>query len=358
MASCEKKYTILLLSAPIGSGHKLAAQALEQSFALAENVCVVHGSVFDFFPGSIGKAFLSFYLWVLSYCPWLYELAYKWGNRQSGSLWLRNLINSILAGLAQDFLTRTNPDAVIATHATPAGIMAIYKKKFKPDLLLGAVVTDYTVHKWWLCEGVDVYFAASENLRAQFDGIDAEVLPTGIPVRRQFYQAYDRQELRRKSVRRKLNANRAEFRDKNVLLVDDSIVRGTTSEQIIEMAREAGAKKVYLASAAPEIRFPNVYGIDMPTANELIAHGREVDEIRQIIGADGLIFQDLNDLIDAVRAENPDIQQFECSVFNGVYVTRDVDQQYLDYLDSLRNDDAKAVQLQNEVENLEMHNEG
>ncbi len=139
------------------------------------------------------------------------------------------------------------------------------------------------------------------------------------------------QQLRRKSVRRKLNANRAEFRDKNVLLVDDSIVRGTTSEQIIEMAREAGAKKVYLASAAPEIRFPNVYGIDMPTANELIAHGREVDEIRQIIGADGLIFRDLNDLIEAVRAENPDIQQFECSVFNGVYVTKDVDQQYLDF---------------------------
>ena len=147
-------------------------------------------------------------------------------------------------------------------------------------------------------------------------------------------------------------------RDKNVLLFDDSIVRGTTSEQIIEMAREAGAKKVYLASAAPEIRFPNVYGIDMPSATELIAHGREVDEIRQIIGADGLIFQDLNDLIDAVRAENPDIQQFECSVFNGVYVTKDVDQGYLDFLDTLRNDDAKAVQRQNEVENLEMHNEG
>ncbi len=198
MASCEKKYTILLLSAPIGSGHKLAAQALEQSFALADNVQVVHGSIFDFFPGSIGNAFLRFYLWVLSYCPWLYELAYKWGNRQSGSLWLRNFINGTLASLAQDFIVRTNPDAVIATHATPAGIMAIYKKKFKPDLLLGAVVTDYTVHKWWLCEGVDVYFAASENLRAQFDGTDAEVLPTGIPVRRQFYQAYDRQELRRK----------------------------------------------------------------------------------------------------------------------------------------------------------------
>ncbi len=166
------------------------------------------------------------------------------------------------------------------------------------------------------------------------------------------------QQLRRKSVRRKLNANRAEFRDKNVLLVDDSIVRGTTSEQIIEMAREAGAKKVYLASAAPEIRFPNVYGIDMPSANELIAHGREVDEIRQIIGADGLIFQDLDDLIDAVRVENPDIAQFECSVFNGVYVTKDVDHKYLEYLESLRNDDSKALLRQNEVENLEMHNEG
>lgn len=96
----------------------------------------------------------------------------------------------------------------------------------------------------------------------------------------------------------------------------------------------------------------------MPSANELIAHGREVDEIRQIIGADALIFQDLDDLIDAVRAENPDIQQFECSVFNGVYVTKDVDLQYLEYLESLRSDDAKAVLLQNEAENLEMHNEG
>ena len=99
----KKNYTILLLSAPIGSGHKLAAQALEQSFALADNVQVVHGSIFDFFPGSIGNAFLRFYLWVLSYCPWLYELVYKWGNRQSGSLWLRNFINGTLASLAQDF---------------------------------------------------------------------------------------------------------------------------------------------------------------------------------------------------------------------------------------------------------------
>ncbi len=166
------------------------------------------------------------------------------------------------------------------------------------------------------------------------------------------------QQARRQSVRRKLNANRAEFRGKNVLLVDDSIVRGTTSEQIVEMAREAGANKVYLASAAPEIRFPNVYGIDMPSANELIAHGREVDEIAKIIGADALIFQNLDDLIEAVREDNLDIQQFECSVFNGVYVTKDVDQAYLDYLESLRGDDAKALRGQREAENLEMHNEG
>jgi len=166
------------------------------------------------------------------------------------------------------------------------------------------------------------------------------------------------QQLRRSAVRRKLNANRAEFRDKNVLLVDDSIVRGTTSEQIIEMAREAGAKRVYLASAAPEIRFPNVYGIDMPSVNELIAHGREVDEICQLIKADALIFQDLNDLIEAVKEENPDITDFECSVFNGVYVTQDVNQEYLDYLQSLRKDDVKAVARQNEVEGLELHNEG
>ncbi|MGL5037968.1 MAG: amidophosphoribosyltransferase, partial [Aeromonas sp.] len=113
------------------------------------------------------------------------------------------------------------------------------------------------------------------------------------------------QSLRKKSVRRKLNAIGAEFKGKKVLLVDDSIVRGTTSEQIILMAREAGAAKVYFASAAPEIRFPNVYGIDMPIANELIAHGREVDEVCQLIGADGLIFQDLDDLEDAVREINP-----------------------------------------------------
>ncbi|MCL1059282.1 amidophosphoribosyltransferase [Shewanella gelidimarina] len=164
------------------------------------------------------------------------------------------------------------------------------------------------------------------------------------------------QQERKKSVRRKLNAIKAEFKDKNVLLVDDSIVRGTTSEQIIQMARDAGAKKVYFASAAPEIRFPNVYGIDMPTTNELIAHGRDVEEITKLIGADGMIFQSLPDLIAAVRQENPAIKRFETSVFDGKYVTNDVNQEYLDYITQLRNDDAKANRSKDVGTNLEMHN--
>lgn len=166
------------------------------------------------------------------------------------------------------------------------------------------------------------------------------------------------QQQRQQSVRRKLNVNRAEFRGKNVLLVDDSVVRGNTSQQIISMAREAQASKVYLASAAPEVRFPNVYGIDMPSSRELIAHGRDLAQICECIGADGLIFQDLHDLIAAVAEQNPAITRFECSVFNGVYITRDVDQPYLDYIDALRNDDKKALMQQNEAENLEMYNEG
>ncbi len=167
------------------------------------------------------------------------------------------------------------------------------------------------------------------------------------------------QTLRRKSVRRKLNTIRSEFKDKNVLLVDDSIVRGTTSEQIIEMAREAGANKVYMVSAAPEVRFPNVYGIDMPSAHELIAHGRDAQQIADIIGADALIFQTLEDLVAAVGLGNLDIKRFESSVFNGEYVTGDIDQKYLDCLDALRNDDAKLQKdIQQDLASLELYNEG
>jgi len=147
---------------------------------------------------------------------------------------------------------------------------------------------------------------------------------------------------RKKSVRQKLNAIDLEFRGKNVLLVDDSIVRGTTCQQIIQMARDAGAKKVYFASAAPAIRYPNVYGIDMPSAEELIAHGRTEEEVCQAIGADWLIYQDLEDLVESARGEYTDIDRFENSVFTGDYVTGDVDEAYLQRLDARRNDKAKA----------------
>jgi amidophosphoribosyltransferase len=164
---------------------------------------------------------------------------------------------------------------------------------------------------------------------------------------------------RRKSVRRKLNAISSEFKGKNVLLVDDSIVRGTTSEQIIEMARESGANKVYFASAAPEIRFPNVYGIDMPSANELIAYGREIEQIADCIKADGLIFQDIEDLVEAVREENSNLMAFETSVFTGNYITGDVDQTYLESIDKARSEKAKSAPVvQEELSNLEMHNMG
>jgi len=151
------------------------------------------------------------------------------------------------------------------------------------------------------------------------------------------------QSARRASVRRKLNAIDLEFRGKNVLIVDDSIVRGTTSQQIVDMAREAGARKVYFASAAPPVRYANVYGIDMPSANELVAAGRSVEEVRQFIGADWLLYQDLEDLVEAVHHENAEIETFDTSCFSGKYVTGDVGRDYLEELESLRSNSAKAI---------------
>jgi amidophosphoribosyltransferase len=150
------------------------------------------------------------------------------------------------------------------------------------------------------------------------------------------------QEMRERSVRRKLNAIDLEFRGKTVLLVDDSIVRGTTSAQIIELAREAGAKKVYFASAAPAVRFPNVYGIDMPATSELIASGRSAEEIERFIGADWLVYQDLEDLVAACRHDNAKIKEFDTSCFSGEYVTGDVTAEYLERLQLERSDEAKA----------------
>lgn len=152
------------------------------------------------------------------------------------------------------------------------------------------------------------------------------------------------QSIRKKSVRQKLNAIDLEFKGKNVLLVDDSIVRGTTSREIVQMAREAGAKRVYVASAAPPVRYPNVYGIDMPTATELIAYNRSVEEVAETIGADWLIYQDIEDLIESVNKGNETITMFDTSCFTGEYVTGDVSADYLAHVESMRNDYAKEQQ--------------
>jgi amidophosphoribosyltransferase len=151
------------------------------------------------------------------------------------------------------------------------------------------------------------------------------------------------QAIRKKSVRQKLNAIGVEFKGKNVLLVDDSIVRGTTSSEIVQMARESGAHRVFFASAAPPVRFPNVYGIDMPTREELIANGRTEAEIAREIGCDELIYQDLDALVDDVRSVNPRVTSFEASCFSGVYITGDVTQAYLDGVEAQRRDGAKQA---------------
>ena len=168
------------------------------------------------------------------------------------------------------------------------------------------------------------------------------------------------QKQRKKSVRQKLNPVPLEFEGKNVMLVDDSIVRGTTCQRIIQMARDAGASQVYFASAAPPVRYPNVYGIDMPSASELIAHNRTEAKVCKKIGADWLVYQDLEDLIQCSLEGNPGVDGFDCSVFNGEYITGDVDQSYLDRVHSLRNDAAQAQRravLQAEGAVVGLHND-
>ena len=166
------------------------------------------------------------------------------------------------------------------------------------------------------------------------------------------------QKQRKKSVRQKLNPIGLEFKGKNVLLVDDSIVRGTTSQQIIQMARDAGAKKVYFASAAPPVQFPNVYGIDMPAASELIGHNRNAEQIAKLIGADWLIYQDLSDLEEAVKKKaKSKVDRFDTSVFNGEYVTGDVTEEYLKSIEDARNDSTRSDDIQSgDGEVVELYN--
>ncbi|MHB8679374.1 MAG: amidophosphoribosyltransferase [Rudaea sp.] len=227
----------------------------------------------------------------------------------------------------------------------------------RPD----SMIEDVSVYKARLRMG-ERLAAKIARLRPDFD-IDAVIpipdtartaasslaLTLGVPMREGFVKnryigrtfIMPGQSERVKSVRRKLNAIELEFRNKNVLLVDDSIVRGTTSKQIIQMARDAGAKKVYFASAAPPVRFPNVYGIDMPAPAELVAHDRSEEEVQRLIGADWLVYQDLADLEAAVAEGNDKLTRFDSSCFNGEYVTG-VEPTYLRDLEFARSDMAKS----------------
>ncbi len=195
MDSAPKKYTVLLLSAPIGSGHMLAAEALAEVLRGQADVKVVQGNVFDFFPKAVGALLVKSYFFILGTFPCLYRLIYSGSNAAGGSvLWLRSLINGALALAGHKYFAAVKPDAVICTHATPAGIAAIYKKRRGAHFFLGAAVTDYTVHGWWLYEGVDSYFTACEEIAPRIGA--ASVLATGIPVRRAFTHLH-RQECRR-----------------------------------------------------------------------------------------------------------------------------------------------------------------
>lgn len=232
-----------------------------------------------------------------------------------------------------EFVYFARPDSIIDS-------ISVYKLRMN----LGKKLAD-KILKTWPQHEIDVVIPIPETSRSA-------AIPLANRLRVKYREGFVKnryigrtfimpgQVIRQKSVNQKLSVIDLEFKNKNVLLVDDSIVRGTTSREIIQMARNAGARKVYFASAAPPIRFPNIYGIDMPSTQELIAHGRTVDEIAKLIGSDGLIYLDLEDLINAAREGNHSIQEFDSAVFDGNYLTGD-ETAYLNHVAKTRNDLAK-----------------
>ena len=199
----DKKLKILILSAPIGSGHQMAANALEEALLRLKHAEVTQGNVFDFFPAALGRFFLKSYEKILKYCPGLYAMSYRWSNRGCSSLGMRNLINSVLLCQGKAFIERVQPDIVFSTHATPTGILSLYKQKYDKKIWLGVVVTDFTVHRWLICPGVDAYFLADGKLKNEITSAEApQVLSFGIPVRSIFAKQNDIPEARR-DLRRK-----------------------------------------------------------------------------------------------------------------------------------------------------------
>ena len=271
----------------------------------------------------------------------------------AGELHLRQCAeNPALVPCMFEFVYFARPDSIID------GI-SVYKARMR----MGDALAD-KIEREWPQHDIDVVIPIPDTSRtsalqlANRLGVDfREGFMKNRYIGRTFIMPGQQQ--RRKSVRQKLNAIGLEFQGKNVLLVDDSIVRGTTCNEIIEMARDAGANNVYFASAAPEVRYPNVYGIDMPAAQELIAHGRSNEEIRQLIGADRLIYQDLDDLREAVQTHKASVSRFDCSVFDGQYITGDIDAAYLNDLEAARNDQSQQEKREKDDESalVDLHND-
>jgi amidophosphoribosyltransferase len=252
---------------------------------------------------------------------------------QSGDVHTRQCSeNPVLSPCLFEYVYLARPDSVMD------GI-SVYKARLK----MGEYLADQILRDW-PDHDIDVVIPIPDTSRTSAVELASKL---GVKLREGYIKnryigrtfIMPGQTQRQKSVRQKLNPIELEFRGKNVLLVDDSIVRGTTSTLIIEMAREMGAKKVYFASAAPAVRYPNVYGIDMPSVDELVAHGRTDAEVGEFIGADRMIYQDLGDLVRSTQGGGSNIANFDCSVFDGKYVTGDVDDAYLANLEAERNDD-------------------
>jgi len=244
-----------------------------------------------------------------------------------------------------EFVYFARPDSVIDN-------ISVYKSRLRMGERLAA-----KIHREWSDEKIDVVIPIPDTSRVSALQLAHELkvkYSEGLIKNRYIARTFimPGQKQRKKSVRQKLSAIELEFKGKNVLLIDDSIVRGTTSEQIVQMARDAGANKVFFASAAPAVRYPNVYGIDMASSKEFIAHNKTTEQICESIGADKLVYQDLDDLIWCVSQGNKNITEFDCSCFNGEYVTNDIDQNYLNGIEALRSDAAKKENNTNESSEL------
>lgn len=267
----------------------------------------------------------------------------------NNTLHRQNCLAETLQPCAFEYVYLARPDSIID------GISVHQARLNMGKYLAQQILRDWPDHD------IDVVLPVPDTSRTGALPI-AELL--GVPMRDGFVKnryigrtfIMPEQQERKKSVRKKLNPIEVEFKGKNVLLVDDSIVRGTTCKQIIQMARDMGAKKVYFASAAPPVRYPNVYGIDMPVRDELIAHNKNISEICEIIGADKLIYQTLDDLVKALHEANPTIDQFETSVFDGEYVVGGIDENYMQDLEHERSDAAKKKRNGNSSSVIDLSN--